>query len=165
MSNTKPPDPDVVEIDALDEAEWEQGQHTPIAPDKKLEALVRQTAPTPPVAAPLVDPSHGAKSVTYVRTTMRAATIATPAPEPPAPRPTPMPMRAAGEPATPSTSRPVDAPGATAASTAAKLRSVLAKPKPPAVAPALATKKPVTPLPSRVSTSADTFVSADYVDA
>ena len=37
----------VVEIDAIDVAEWERDQHTPQAPVAGLAALVRQTAPQP----------------------------------------------------------------------------------------------------------------------
>lgn len=44
-------EPRVVEIDAIDVAEWERDQHTPQAPPAGLAALVRQTA-APPVAEP-----------------------------------------------------------------------------------------------------------------
>lgn len=43
----RPGDPNVVEMDAIDGAEWERDQHTPPAPAAGLAALVRQTAAPP----------------------------------------------------------------------------------------------------------------------
>ena len=41
-SSKDDPEDHVVEMDAMDEAEWENDQHTPVASDTKLEALVRR---------------------------------------------------------------------------------------------------------------------------
>jgi len=46
----------VVEIDAIDVAEWEHDQHTPLAPSAGLAALVRQTLPQPSTAEPRGEP-------------------------------------------------------------------------------------------------------------
>jgi hypothetical protein len=44
--------PSVVEMDAIDVAEWERDQHTPRAPSAGLAALVRQTLPQPSADEP-----------------------------------------------------------------------------------------------------------------
>nr|MDQ3297442.1 hypothetical protein [Myxococcota bacterium] len=80
---TKPAGPDerVVEMDAMDEAEWERDIHTPQASDGQLQGLVRQMASTPAAAVPVVaEPAvDSAKAPTFAKTLAR--------PRPPSPAP------------------------------------------------------------------------------
>ena len=82
----------VVELDAMDVAEWEQDQHTPVASDEKLADLVKQTTEGPP-AAPRTSTRAGASAgATSANTVVRQPTAtAAPATNTPAQRPLPSP--------------------------------------------------------------------------
>ncbi|HEX3764614.1 MAG TPA: hypothetical protein VHW23_38230 [Kofleriaceae bacterium] len=83
----------VVEIDAMDVAEWESGQRTPQASDANLAELVRKSAATPPAATPV--PAAHAQTVPRERARTQMGTPAIPRPpsrartEPPGPPPKP----------------------------------------------------------------------------
>ncbi|MDQ3365222.1 MAG: hypothetical protein M3680_07325, partial [Myxococcota bacterium] len=75
---TSPDGVSIIEMDAMDELEWDNDQHTPVAPDGSLTALVRQTAPTPPSASAHVVPGD---AVTAAKLKV-VTTVAKPTPLP-----------------------------------------------------------------------------------
>jgi hypothetical protein len=89
-----PPRNQVVEIEAMDVAEWESGQRTPQAPDANLAELVRKTAPAlePPARVQTVarDRTRIQLGAPVIRPPNRART------EPPGPPPKPARARTSG---------------------------------------------------------------------
>jgi len=88
---------EVVEIEAMDVAEWESGQRTPQAPDANLAELVRKTAavPEPPTRVQTVARERAGAQLgapTIPRPPSRART------EPPGPPPKPARPKTAGAP-------------------------------------------------------------------
>jgi hypothetical protein len=81
--------PHVVEIDAMDVAEWESGQRTPLASDPNLAELVRRTAELPAQAVVDDEPSSAlrARKKTATLVPARRPPVRSSAP-PPVPRPT-----------------------------------------------------------------------------
>src|SRR5690606_5720116 len=69
MSAKKPPpgDATIVEIDAIDEAEWEQDKHTPQVQDAQLSRLVKESAAGRAKPPPI--PKRAATAATVKRST------------------------------------------------------------------------------------------------
>ena len=70
--------PSVVEIDAMDVAEWEQDKHTPAAPQEHLAQLVKQTRSIPVVQVPEPEPSRKTAAVTRAQPAKPPPRVATP---------------------------------------------------------------------------------------
>ncbi|HTR51867.1 MAG TPA: hypothetical protein VMJ10_14225, partial [Kofleriaceae bacterium] len=96
MTDRRDPDAAVVEIDAMDVAEWERDKHTPLAPTEGLAELVKKSADVsgPVKAKAKADPTPAPRKTATIATVPRAKT-ANPAAGAQAPRsPTPAPARA-----------------------------------------------------------------------
>src|SRR4051812_18981194 len=116
-ANTPPPDETpILEMDAMDGAEWEQDQHTPIVEDEKLAALVKESGPRDAASAPSVG-RVSTQSIAGTNVVKRAPTsaggpIQSDAPRakapPPTPKPPPTPARSQTTTA-PAPNQPIDA--------------------------------------------------------
>ncbi|NVB80586.1 MAG: hypothetical protein HOV81_19485, partial [Kofleriaceae bacterium] len=76
--DTPPPDDaPILEMDAMDEAEWEQDHHTPVVEDEKLAALVKESGPRDATPTPTVGRTHTQGSLTAPNIVKRAPTTST----------------------------------------------------------------------------------------
>ena len=101
---------DIVEIDAMDESEWEKDAHTPIVEDEQLSKLVRQSSDkSAPVAVPV--PVGSVASRPVAATVKRAPTPAPAKTPPPTPiKPTkPIAAQAPPKPTAPAQATAADA--------------------------------------------------------
>src|SRR5690606_10414863 len=106
MSAKKPPPVDgpIVEIDAIDEAEWEQDKHTPQVQDAQLSRLVKESKARPAKPPPIP------KRAITASTVKRSSTNVVPA--------KPAPGAAPRKPAAPASAAAKSATGAAAAKSA-----------------------------------------------
>lgn len=148
MTAKRPPEEEasaVVELDAMDVAEWEQDQHTPVAPDSELAALVKKTAAD---AEKPATPAPGRATTTSTMPRLSAPTVSRTMTPPAAPAkpaatiPSAAPA-AAKSAAAPGASKPAAAPAAAKSAAASGASKPVAAPATSKSAAGSGASKPV----------------------